>query len=57
MVECRFECIYRKDNIDLIHDSNADLFYLRTYSLHTTPDYTKQEIVAILKDMIEALEE
>ena len=52
-----FECLYRKDNIDLIHDIDADLFYLRTYLLHTTPDSTKQEIVSILKEMIEALEE
>ena len=51
------ERIYRKDNIELIHDNDADLFYLRTYSLHTTPDYTKQEIVSILKDMIKALED
>ena len=53
------ECIYRKDNIELMYDIEEDLFYVRMGSVDVvccTQDYTKQELIAILKDMMKTLE-
>lgn len=58
------ECIYRKDNLDLTYDTNEDTFYLGIDSgvtggdiVYCTQDYTKEELITILKDMIIALED
>ena len=57
------EIIYRKDNINLVYDIEEDLFYLRVGGVHNddvvcyTQDYTKEEFVAILKEMVKTLEE
>ena len=53
------EIIYRKDNINLVYDIEEDLFYLRVGSENTaccTQDYIKEELITILKGMIETLE-
>lgn len=55
--------IYRKDNIELMYDIEEDVFYIRMYSGYVgienmaccTQDYTKEELIAILKDMIKTL--
>lgn len=58
------ECIYRKDNIDLTYDINEDLYYISVDSgivdddiVYCTQDYTKEELVSILKEMVETLED
>lgn len=58
------ECIYRKGNLDLTYDTNEDTFYLGIDSgedgggiVYCTQDYTKEELITILKDMIVALED
>ena len=57
------ECIYRKDNIDLTYDTNEDLYYIsvdggdETGLVYCTQDYTKEEIISILKEMVETLED
>ena len=57
------ECIYRKDNIDLTYDTNEDLYYIsvdggdETGLVYCTQDYTKEELVSILKEMVKALED
>ena len=54
------ECIYRKGNLDLTYDTNEDTFYLGIDSgdiVYCTQDYTKEELITILKDMIIALED
>ena len=52
------EIIYRKDNINLVYDIEEDLFYLRVGSgdvVCCTQDYTKEEIISILKEMVKTL--
>ena len=55
------EIIYRKDNINLVYDIEEDLFYLRVGGIYNddvvsyTQDYTKEELITILKDMIKTL--
>lgn len=57
------ECIYRKDNIELMYDIGEDVFYIRVYCeyvgsenmAYCTQDYTKEELITILKGMIETL--
>ena len=57
------ECTYRKDNLDLIYDANEETFYLSLDggggidTVCCSPDYTKEEIIAILKDMVKVLED
>ena len=57
------ECIYRKDNIDLTYDTNEDLYYIsvdggdNTGLVYCTQDYTKEELISILKEMVETLED
>ena len=57
------ECIYRKDNIDLTYDINEDLYYISvdggdtTGLVYCTQDYTKEELVSILKEMVKSLED
>lgn len=57
------ECIYRKDNIDLTYDINEDTYYIsidggdNTGLVYCTQDYTKEELVSILKEMVETLED
>ena len=57
------ECIYRKDNIDLTYDINEDTYYIsidggdNTGLVYCTQDYTKEELISILKEMVEALED
>lgn len=57
--------IYRKDNIELMYDIEEDVFYIRVYSGYVgsenmvccTQDYTKEELITILKDVIKTLED
>lgn len=52
--------IYRKDNIELMYDTEEDVFYIRVgieNMAYCTQDYTKEELITILKDMIKLLEE
>ena len=57
------ECIYRKDNIELMYDIEEDVFYIRVYCeyvgsenmAYCTQDYTKEELITVLKDMIKTL--
>ena len=57
------ECIYRKDNIDLIYDINEDTYYIsvdggdETGLVYCSQDYTKEELISILKEMVETLED
>lgn len=57
------ECIYRKDNIDLTYDINEDTYYIsvdggdETGLVYCTQDYTKEELVSILKEMVKSLED
>ena len=63
MLECIY-CIYRKDNIELMYDIEEDVFYIRVYCeyvgsenmVYCTQDYTKEELISILKEMIKVLE-
>ena len=52
--------IYSNEDIEVTHDLREDLYYLSImYSScvsYCTNDYTKQELVVILKDMINVLE-
>ena len=52
--------MYSNEDIEVVHDLREDLYYLSImYSScvsYCTNDYTKQELVAILKDMISVLE-
>ena len=52
--------IYSNEDIELVHDLREDLYYLSiVYNCcvnDCTNDYTKQELVVILKDMISVLE-
>lgn len=52
--------IYSHKDIELVHDLREDLYYLSiVYNgcvSDCTIDYTKQGLVAILKDMINVLE-
>ena len=52
--------IYSNKDIEVVHDLREDLYYLSImYSScvsYCTNDYTKQELVVILKDMINVLE-
>ena len=52
--------IYSNEDIEVAHDLREDLYYLSImYSScvsYCTNDYTKQELVVILKDMISVLE-
>ena len=52
--------MYSNDDIEVVHDLREDLYYLsimyRFCVRDCTNDYTKQELVAILKDMINVLE-
>ena len=52
--------IYSNKDIEVVHDLREDLYYLSImYSScvsYCTNDYTKQELVVILKDMISVLE-
>ena len=50
--------IYRKDNIELMYDIEEDVFYIRVGSenmAYCTQDYTKEELITILKEMIKTL--
>lgn len=52
--------IYRKDNIELMYDIEEDVFYIRVGSENMaccTQDYTKEELITILKDVVKTLEE
>lgn len=57
------ECIYRKDNIDLTCDINEDIYYIsvdggdETGLVYCTQDYTKEELISILKEMVKTLED
>ena len=57
------ECIYRKDNIDLTYDINEDTYYIsvdggdETGLVYCSQDYTKEELISILKEMVETLED
>ena len=54
------EFLYRKDNIELMYNIDEDLFYLSVDSgdvIYCTQDYTKEELISILKEMVEALED
>lgn len=54
------EFIYRKDNLNLTYDINEDTYYISVdgeYITYCTKDYTKEEIISILKDMVKVLEE
>ena len=57
------ECIYRKDNIDLTYDINEDTYYISvdggdgTGLVYCTQDYTKEELISILKEMVKTLED
>ena len=57
------EFIYRKDNIDLTYDINEDTYYIsvdggdETGLVYCTQDYTKEELISILKEMVKALED
>ena len=52
--------LYSNEDIELVFDSGEDLYYLNiVYSScvsDCTNDYTKQELIAILKDMISVLD-
>ena len=52
--------MYSNEDIELLHDLREDLYYLSiVYNCcvnDCTNEYTKQELVAILKDMINVLE-
>ena len=52
--------IYSNGDIEVIHDLREDLYYLSiVYNCcvnDCTNEYTKQELVTILKDMINVLE-
>ena len=52
--------IYSNKDIEVVHDLREDLYYLSImYSScvsYCTNDYTKQELVVILKDIISVLE-
>ena len=52
--------MYSNEDIEVVHDLREDLYYLSiVYNCcvnDCTNDYTKQELVAILKDMISVLE-
>ena len=56
-------CIYRKDNIDLTYDTNEDLYYISVNGgdeaglVYCTQDYTKEELISILKEMVKTLED
>ena len=52
------ECIYRKDNIDLTCDTNEDTYYISVDSgdvVCCTQDYTKEELINLLKVIIDSL--
>ena len=52
--------MYSNEDIELLCDLREDLYYLSIVDKRCvndcTNDYTKQELVAILKDMINVLE-
>ena len=52
--------MYSNEDIEVVHDLREDLYYLsiayNSCVSDCTNDYTKQELVAILKDMINVLE-
>ena len=52
--------MYSNEDIEVVHDLREDLYYLSiVYNCcvnDCTNDYTKQELVVILKDMINVLE-
>ena len=52
--------LYSNEDIELVFDSGEDLYYLSIVEKccvnDCTNDYTKQELVVILKDMINVLE-
>ena len=52
--------MYSNEDIELLCDLREDLYYLSIVDKYCvrsyTNDYTKQELVAILKDMINVLE-
>ena len=51
--------MYSNEDIELLCDLREDLYYLSimysSYVSYCTNDYTKQELVVILKDMISVL--
>lgn len=55
------ECIYEKDNIDITYDTNENTYYISLDGgggidvVCCSPDYTKEELITILKDMIKTL--
>ena len=52
--------MYNNEDIEVVHDLREDLYYLSIVDKccvrSCTNDYTKQELVVILKDMISVLE-
>ena len=52
--------MYSNEDIEVVHDLREDLYYLSiVYNCcvnDCTNEYTKQELVVILKDMINVLE-
>lgn len=53
--------VYSSKSIDLIEDTTEDVVYLSITdyrdNTHYTEDFTKEELLAILKGMISVLEE
>ena len=53
--------IYSSKSIDLVEDTAEDVVYLSITdyrdNTHYTEDFTKEELVVILKDMLEVLGE
>ena len=52
--------LYSNEDIEVVHDLREDLYYLSVVYgnsvSYCTNDYTKQELVVILKDIISVLE-
>lgn len=47
---------FTDDDISVMYDSNEDLYYLHTEG-ECTVDYTKEELINILKSIVDSLEE
>ena len=52
--------LYSNEDIEVVHDLREDLYYLSVVYgnsvSYCTNDYTKQELVVILKDIISVLD-
>ena len=47
---------FTTDDITVMYDSNEDLYYLQI-KVGCTADYTKEELINLLKDIIDSLGE